>query len=118
MLQIIALINKCSVYLHHNYFITKIAIIMDSKTFFQNHRQRIKSALPQGVITILADVHGRNHGEIQRIFRAGNLEPLHADVCRRCLLFIEAADRDAELVQKYKDMVSDRDITQPSTQAA
>lgn len=113
----IALITKCSVCLCHNYFITKIAIIMDSQTFFQTHRQRIKAVLPQGVITILSDIHGRNHGEIQRIFRAGNLQQLHADVCRRCLLFIEAADRDADLVQKYKDTVSDRDI-KLSTQAA
>lgn len=118
MLQIIALITKCSVCLHRIYFITKIAFFMDSQLFFQANRQRIKTVLPQGVITILSDIHGRNHGEIQRIFRAGNLQQLHADVCRRCMLFIEAADRDAELVQKYKDTVSDREINQPSTQAA
>ena len=91
---------------------------MDSQTFFQIHRQRIKAVIPQGVITMLSDIHGRNHGEIQRIFRSGHLQPLHDDVCRRCMMFIEAASRDNDLVRMYKESVSDREINQPSTQAA
>ena len=77
---------------------------MELQNFFEQHRLAIRTALPHGSLTILGGVLGRNHSEIQRIFR-GNLKETHSDVCRRSMLIIEASSTNDNLVQQYKELI-------------
>lgn len=74
--------------------------------FFREHRQQIRMRLPHGSIKMIAGAIGVSNTVVDRALQAGWTPKHHADICRRAMLIISAAETDPDLIRAASESVS------------